>query len=492
MTRPRESILNLFDPLNLNHPSTPKRIVVSPDSDKENEPGETTVFFNRTYSRQIALAPVHTKPMKRLVDVGDATAVLDEDGIEGLLSVVIEEDEDEMWEEERKATSLNDHTVESTPRQEGLGRISPDDAQTPMQRTPFTDITPEATPIARKKTYRRDEITNVTGSGIDTSPHTTRAPPGSPLASIINAINFSDNKIFHKYAAQEQEDADERDQIPRISVSSASDGTLASSTAGLVPSSSSALLTRTNDPPHLEFNSNLSASTNTLTGSTAHLVPSTASALLTNIPLSHLPLAASISKSDYEPSSPPPLPPSSFASPQKSAYKHSRRGSLIPSPKKPNKLADSAALRPSLMHQNSIDADLQSSFNIHLEHPESSFDLLNDRISFFSGLDNSLNARMDASIVASGMGIGMESSFVGRAPGLGVDMSVIGDFDVKDEEGRMKAFLGMSADWEGKIEAAEGTNITRNIPSSVRIVKTAATSTHNSQCFVSQLFPSLC
>jgi hypothetical protein len=87
---------------------------------------------------------------------------------------------------------------------------------------------------------------------------------------------------------------------------------------------------------------------------------------------------------------------------------------------------------------------------------------------------------MDASVVASGMGIGMESSFVGRAPGLGVDMSITGDFDVKDEEGRMKAFLGMSANWEGKIEA-EGTNITRDIPSPVRIVKTAATSTHNSQ-----------
>ena len=115
--------------------------------------------------------------------------------------------------------------------------------------------------------------------------------------------------------------------------------------------------------------------------------------------------------------------------------------------------------------------------------PETSFDLLNDRISF-SGFDPSLNGPMDMSVAEPGMGIGLESSFVGRAPGI--DKSVggvtIADFDMKDEEGRMKAFLGMSADWEAKNEAEDPQ---MKIPSPARVIKTAAKSMHSSQLSVS-------
>jgi len=143
--------------------------------------------------------------MKRLVDIGDVTAVLEEDGMEGLLSVVIEEDEDEIREEERNAIVLNNHGVGST-HEEVLDPMSPDDAQTPMQRAPFMDITPEATPIVRKKTYRRDDIPSVTISVTQTSPRTTRAPPGSHLASIINAINFSGSNTNTNARGREDEE----------------------------------------------------------------------------------------------------------------------------------------------------------------------------------------------------------------------------------------------------------------------------------------------
>jgi hypothetical protein len=93
--------------------------------------------------------------------------------------------------------------------------------------------------------------------------------------------------------------------------------------------------------------------------------------------------------------------------------------------------------------------DLHSSFNIHLQSPESSFDLLNDRISFFGlGLDNSLS------------GMGMESSLLGRD--IGAEASIggvtLGDFDVKDEEVRMKAFLRISTGWEDEGTPLNGTD----------------------------------
>ncbi|KAF5323430.1 hypothetical protein D9611_005731 [Ephemerocybe angulata] len=78
MTRPRQSLLSLFDPLaSLQDPSTPPRND-SPgsESDKENEnpPPRTdltlTTFFNRTYKpHHSALKPIR----RRLIDVGDVT-----------------------------------------------------------------------------------------------------------------------------------------------------------------------------------------------------------------------------------------------------------------------------------------------------------------------------------------------------------------------------------------------------------------------------------
>lgn len=406
MTRPRESILNLFDPLNLNDPSTPKRELVpgtrSPDSDKENsEPtqvnaGEITAFFNRTYSR--TLAPAHMKPMKRLVDVGDLTVALDEEDVNGGLGMVIEDDDDEK---ERQKATVNDLEVGDIPRPEQILQVSSDDMETPMQRAPFADITPEATPIPPKRTYRHEGGDFPSPRTVtQQSPGITRAPPGSPLASIINAINFAGPDIHTSTSGA---------HVPQISVSSPgstpseTSDALSSSIANLIPSCTSALISHTTNPSPTPSDS--------LTSSTAHLVPSTTSALLTHIP----PLSDSVCRP-----SPPPCPLSS-----------STPGGHL----RPRSNADTNASS----HIRPASVDLHSSFNIHLQNPESSFDLLNDRISFFGlGLDTSLG------------GMGMESSLLGRE--LETDVSIggvtLGEFDLKNEEERMKTFLRMSAGWE--------------------------------------------
>jgi hypothetical protein len=88
---------------------------------------------------------------------------------------------------------------------------------------------------------------------------------------------------------------------------------------------------------------------------------------------------------------------------------------------------------------------------------------------------------MDASMV--GLGMGMESSFIDKEAGLRVDNDVGGvsmcDFNVKDEEGRMRAFLGMSGDWEGP-GVLEDAKPMEETPSSGCVVETAPTSVQSS------------
>jgi len=82
MYQPRKSILQMFDPLMANLPSTPQREVsnASPDnSDKENDvprdPLSLTQYFNRTYHVGDLQKP--TTPTGKLIDFGDAS--IDED-----------------------------------------------------------------------------------------------------------------------------------------------------------------------------------------------------------------------------------------------------------------------------------------------------------------------------------------------------------------------------------------------------------------------------
>ena len=82
MYQPRKSILQMFDPLMVNPPSTPKREEsnASPDnSDKENDaprdPLSLSQYFNRTYHVKSTQKPA--TPNGKLIDFGDAS--IDED-----------------------------------------------------------------------------------------------------------------------------------------------------------------------------------------------------------------------------------------------------------------------------------------------------------------------------------------------------------------------------------------------------------------------------
>lgn len=355
MSRPRYSVLNLFDPLN----ATPRSEVTTPDSlsgsDKENaEPScesyyesdrlTMTAFFNRTYKTQNKhYSPVVLKT--RLVDVGDMT-IMDEtaDLLSGL--TIEEEPEDDVDnvslvhesmdidEQDSLATPTN-----SPPRQTHHRYNS---AQTPLseqtptphaQRAPLADISMDATPVPRKVVKLAIASPAAPNSGVErySSPvsairasHATLAPTGSPLASVINAINFTDQNMSSVGRIPEH-------VTPTIVVSRRPENP-SSSTAQLSPSPSTALLTHT----HL--------SESVLTSSDAPLSP----------------------PAKYQTQSPPnDTLTAPTARPRLRARAHT---------------TSSPSFNP---RRNSV--DLQSSFNLQLNCPDASFDLLNDRISFFGG-----------------------------------------------------------------------------------------------------------
>ncbi|KAG1759304.1 hypothetical protein EDD22DRAFT_145591 [Suillus occidentalis] len=356
MSRPRYSVLNLFDPLN----ARPRSEVTTPDSlsgsDKENaEPScesyyesdrlTMTAFFNRTYKTQSKhYSPVVLKT--RLVDVGDMT-IMDEtaDLLSGL--TIEEEPEDDVDnaslvhesmdidEQDSLATPTN-----SPPRQMHHRYNS---AQTPLseqtptphaQRAPLADISMDATPVPRKVVKLALASPEAPNSCVErySSPvsairasHATLAPAGSPLASVINAINFTDQNMPSVGCIPEH-------VTPTIVVSRRQENPT-SSTAQLSPSPSTALLTHTH----------LSESVPTLSD------------------------APSPPPAKYQTQSPPlnDTLTAPTARPRLRARAHT---------------TSSPSFNP---RRNSV--DLQSSFNLQLNCPDASFDLLNDRISFFGG-----------------------------------------------------------------------------------------------------------
>jgi len=355
MTHPRYSVLNLFDPLN----ATPRREVKTPDSlsgsDKENaEPSHEsyydsdkltmTAFFNRTYKTQSKhYSPVVLKT--RLIDVGDVT-MMDEtaDHLAGL--TVREEPEDDI----DNASLVNEHMdfddqdplatpTSSPPRQmiPNLGNLaqSPDSssAQTPNPyslRTPLADISLDATPVPRKvaKLVLASQETPNHSVERYSSPKTvtrathvqaTLAPAGSPLASVINAINLTEKKL-----------PPEGNLLPPPEVAKKEKESLCSSTAQLSTSPSAAPLTHVKVPE-----------------------------------LSQPASSAPIHEHQNYPSHSPDTSAAPVARPRPRARAHT---------------TSSPGFDP---RRSSV--DLHSSFNMQLQCPEASFDLLNDRISFFGG-----------------------------------------------------------------------------------------------------------
>jgi hypothetical protein len=356
MSRPRYSVLNLFDPLN----ATPRSEVTTPDSlsgsDKENaEPSyesyyesdrlTMTAFFNRTYKTQSKhYSPVVLKT--RLVDVGDMT-IMDEtaDLLNGLTIEEEPEDDDDnaslvhesmdIDEQDSLATPMN-----SPPRQmhnRYNSAQTPLSEQTPaphIQRTPLADISMDATPVPRivaKPALASSEVLN---SGVErySSPvtavrasHATLAPAGSPLASVINAINFTDQNL------------------PSV---------------GHIPEHTTPTIV-------------VSTRQENLSSSTAQLSPSPSTALLTNTYLS---------ESVLTPSDAPLSPPAKYQNQSSPSYDTLTAPTARPRLRPRAHTTSSPSFNP---RRNSV--DLQSSFNLQLNCPDASFDLLNDRISFFGG-----------------------------------------------------------------------------------------------------------
>ena len=175
MNRPRESLLNLFDPLFSAQPSTPPPSCPSPDlgSDKENaplggvdSPITLTKFFNRTYRRFKGQSP-HPLPKGRLIDFGDPNVSYDDSPSDN--------DDDDIPQEQRELHH-DAGEVQGTPKRRPLADIV------------FGDNSSRSSPMSIPK--KGGGAAAVFGSPSSFRlARPTPAPSSSPLASVINAIN---------------------------------------------------------------------------------------------------------------------------------------------------------------------------------------------------------------------------------------------------------------------------------------------------------------
>ncbi len=185
MSRPRESILSLFDPLHDGAVSDDGDASDDYDSDKENSAPPaadmTMGTFFKSFKPTATSQPV-VLLRKRLVDVGDVTVD------ESYLASVSEDDEDEdEFDDENNILDL----VEQTPKPvfvHGTLRPSP--------RTPFMELQSEheATPVAAKRMLKRQLFPQQ--KGLSVAPAKPDGPPSS-VVDFINAegVSFSDSKL---------------------------------------------------------------------------------------------------------------------------------------------------------------------------------------------------------------------------------------------------------------------------------------------------------
>ena len=149
-SRPRPSILSLFDPL-----SSELDRASSPDSDKEND---TSDFFKP--SGTLKHAYVSSRTLKRrLVDVGDITVehpdmnALLSDELEQEISYIVDDDEDDTL-------TFRDMAKAATPKWTSRHATVLETPKVSSPRTPLSEISlkDELTPLARKKPYKRQLI----------------------------------------------------------------------------------------------------------------------------------------------------------------------------------------------------------------------------------------------------------------------------------------------------------------------------------------------
>ncbi|KAF8973594.1 hypothetical protein BDZ97DRAFT_1775886 [Flammula alnicola] len=306
---------------------------LSPGSDKENNVGEVS-FFHPPDSRKVQPA-LHTL-RRRLIDVGDMT--VDEPNIHDLL-----DDEDDFdalnagiaEDDDGDTLTWRDMAKAASPKwpaRHATSLTTPKASPTP--RTPLAEIffKDETTPVARKKPYRRQII-----------PAASKLSQMDHVAESSHALSPSSCEKILKTPTARETSFPSR-STPSIEISDVDVGTQGA-------------------PAGSNFSGEVLGSS----VCTLNLPPPTGALIAdTSIPIS-------ISPSSSQSSSSP--------------------NALLCLP-----LPTQAKLRPNLHSQTSMDnrlsVDLQSSFQLHLSSSDAKFDLLNEKISFFSskdGMDSFLN-----------------------------------------------------------------------------------------------------
>ncbi|GLB35966.1 hypothetical protein LshimejAT787_0302540 [Lyophyllum shimeji] len=314
-TRPRSSILHLFDPL-----ASPaqSRDTPSPDSDKENScPAFAEAFFDPAIKHS---SPVVLK--RRLVDVGDVT--VDDPSTLAMLTEEEELDGSMCVDDNDTLTLPPFPTV--TPARAGVSQVEGRTPTNSTVRTPLGELAldQDITPVARTKVYRRQPPlpSVITPASDDSSLSSVVDTVNSSGASFAGPASVKSSLNYHELINEDHAPPDT--ETPQITISSADE---------------------------------LSESLSTLNLATP------AGTLVTDI---SRPFAST------------PLCPASEVSPVRLSAR------LRPNP------PDTSAQDP-----NRRSVDLYASFHLQLQSEEASFDLLNDKISFFasaSGTDSFLNA----------------------------------------------------------------------------------------------------
>ncbi|KAI1796888.1 hypothetical protein LXA43DRAFT_492174 [Ganoderma leucocontextum] len=173
MAKPRDSVLYLFDPLQ--SPTTPRRDSSSSElsaSDKENDvpPGDVTLFFDRMYAVPKQQHVQVFTPKGKLIDIGDTPTP-----------------SDQLWDGSDGSDADGEQSESDV---EGCGVFSP-------PRRPFAELDLDHTPRPLDSGHRF----KAPAFGIALSPSQDSKPPlpalfvpapqTSPLADVVNSINFS-------------------------------------------------------------------------------------------------------------------------------------------------------------------------------------------------------------------------------------------------------------------------------------------------------------
>ncbi|KAH9486577.1 hypothetical protein JR316_0000642 [Psilocybe cubensis] len=345
--RPRPSILSLFDPLTGSPSSMP---------DKENNPGDSSFFHPSGFKN--ARTPVQPTFRRRLIDVGDIT--IDDPDIQELLT---EEDDFERelncslaeGDDDNDTLTFRDMVKAATPKWIGTSchytslttPKSTSSPRTPLAQLPFKD---EVTPVARKKPFRRP-IHSVASklAHIDIAETSIEDVLPTTPAKISFEISCSGSKPTSPNGLSPLEAGH------GVETLNYSTDALGSSVSTLnLPASTGPFICDISIPQKTP--ETLAVSTDTLGSSVSTL----------NLPP---PLGASITDISI-PISVSPASPRAFTYPSASSPEGSK-----------------ARLRPGLVSSdtsNRLSIDLQSSFQLHLASTDTTFDLLNEKISFLN------------------------------------------------------------------------------------------------------------